>query len=616
MEVAGLILTAIAFLDPAIRAGKALSEVAKDYPTAGKQIHNATRRLEAQKYTLQVWESTWTRRALGHRKHNIEDGYREIWGSEGYSMVVNCLVQLNVKFGEALRTLRSIDPDSFANNKYLQPVSVNLTQSLSSKDQNTTQQLKSPATEESAITERRGQPHTKVGGKKSDRWYRLLSRSPSRPWRRSGRNSPTAQDQGAETEAEALQQKLSPGTKFTWSLLTKDDLRLQIGEIEEWLEQLRSLAVSCAEERQESSNVASDGNPRNIREAARALYSAVLNGKHHHQLDFKLEQERNDSGYFDRVIGPVSYLDRSNQSFKFPILITSNTQSGQNVVILAEAIFLSSSTQQTLPTDKETSFEDLVNQLTKAAATSHNNPATVLFRSAQTIIVVHEVPDAEAARHLTSVTEKLDRCSFAEVVKAGSSVDTLLALWKRLQLACTIAISVLHLYETGWISSQLTAGDFHFFGPADRQYDELTRMSPYVSPSNGKAQQTTKTPFDCLRRVQLSQALVGTQDERLATLFYRLGIVLFEIGRGGPYGEFLSPSKEPRDGNLQNTSDDMLLVLEEIDKIPFGRPYRDLVKLCLTGSLYATSVANIDGQFNAKVVQEWVTASLTSLWLS
>jgi hypothetical protein len=357
----------------------------------------------------------------------------------------------------------------------------------------------------------------------------------------------------------------------------------------------------------------SDGNPRNIHEAAKALYSAILSGEHRHQLHFKLEQERADSGYFDQVIGPISYLDKSNQSFKFPLLVTNNTQTKQNVVILAEAIILPSSGQQALPADKETSFGDLVNQLTDKAATSKGKTTIVLLRNVQTIIVVHKVPDAEAASHLKSVTEKLDQCSFAEVVKAGSSVDTLIALWKRLQLACIIAISVLHLYETGWISEQLATSDFHFFGPADCQYDDLARISPYVSPSN-REDRTANTPFDCIRRAQLSQTLLGTRDERLATLFYRLGIVLFEIGRGGPYSEFLSAIKVPKAGNLQHTSDDISIVLAEIDKIPFGRPYRDLVKLCLTGSLYATSVVNIDIQFNKKVVDELVAPSLFALF--
>jgi len=76
-------------------------------------------------------------------------------------------------------------------------------------------------------------------------------------------------------------------------------------------------------------------------------------------------------------------------------------------------------------------------------------------------------------------------------------------------------------------------------------------------------------------------------------LFHRLGIVLFELGRGVQHREIFKKGE-------QSESE----VLAEIEKIQFGRPYRDLVKVCLTGSLYATSAINIDRHFDRAVVEK------------
>src|SRR5262245_5275706 len=113
MEVAGLLLSAIALLEPAIKAGKVLYEVSGGNPVVARQISNTTRRLEAQRYSLKIWESTWTKKALNLGKASLEDSFQELWGSSGYEIILQCLVQLNLKFGEAHRTIRSIDPDPF-----------------------------------------------------------------------------------------------------------------------------------------------------------------------------------------------------------------------------------------------------------------------------------------------------------------------------------------------------------------------------------------------------------------------------------------------------------------------------------------------------------------------
>src|SRR6266480_2302529 len=113
MEVASLVISAVAFLDQAVKTGTTLSKLARTYPDAGRQIHNATRRLEAQRYTLQLWQNIWKQKATKDSAP-LAENFVQLWGADGYDMILKALAQLNVKFGEALRTLRSIDPDSFS----------------------------------------------------------------------------------------------------------------------------------------------------------------------------------------------------------------------------------------------------------------------------------------------------------------------------------------------------------------------------------------------------------------------------------------------------------------------------------------------------------------------
>lgn len=101
------------------------------------------------------------------------------------------------------------------------------------------------------------------------------------------------------------------------------------------------------------------------------------------------------------------------------------------------------------------------------------------------------------------------------------------------------------------------------------------------------------TPFDCLRWTQVSSNVLGLHGERLATMFHRLGNVLFELGRGEHYRNV-----------FRCGAHDERVVLQEIEKIQFGRLYRDLVKVFLTGNLHAASEINIDTQFSYVVIEK------------
>ncbi|KAF2494482.1 hypothetical protein BU16DRAFT_589361 [Lophium mytilinum] len=598
MEVAGLVISAIGFVDLAIKNGTTLARLFRDSSQAGKQLVNATQRLEAQKYTLELWQRTWNTKARQRHKDNLEDGFKDLWGEEGCEMALKCLAQLNVKFGEAFRTLRSIDLDNFEGDTSIEkgPSQQSLPPSPM-KETSSNSVSRSPSV--SGRSSPSSKPQTQKKPESNPRWYKRLSVSdPNGIWKKKRNLSiaSTAEGPADETAAktklaqEVLQQKLSPGTKFKWSISLKEELRSLVNDIDNWLALLQTISTQCETDRTTKSAAGNKpDSSSSIRAAARALYTAlqVPNG---HNLDFKLEKERADSGYFERVFGPVDYVDQTDRSFKFPLLVSSSKDVEEPFVLLAEAIYSSAITTPVLPLEKTNTFEEIVAAIKTKQLKPNEPPASLLFKSQHTTIVIHGITGATTFSPL--IAKAFSRCSFAELLKAQVGVPPLVACWKRLQLACIIAISVLHLYETGWISEQFETNDFYFFGSANSQYDERNGISPYVS---ALASQTdlAATPFDCLKKNQLPQSLLGARDVRLATLFHRLGIVLFELGRGLQYREIFT-DQLPTEGE----------VLVEIENIPFGRPYRDLVKVCLTGSLYATSVVNIDSHFNRVVIEQ------------
>jgi hypothetical protein len=153
--------------------------------------------------------------------------------------------------------------------------------------------------------------------------------------------SKEVEDQAILAE-QMLQQRLSPGTKFKWALVLKDELRALLGEVDEWLTQLQTLSKRCEENQQISHQGAANPSPKIIRKAAKALYSALLDQapgpESPCRVDFKLEKERADSGYFDQSLGPIDYLDVGDRSLKFPLFVTSAKNGKGRVLLVAESI--------------------------------------------------------------------------------------------------------------------------------------------------------------------------------------------------------------------------------------------------------------------------------------
>jgi hypothetical protein len=112
MDVASFLFAAVGFVDQAIKIGTILKKLIRDYPLVGNTIVSAIVRLEVQKYTLELWHNLWVDKASRRSPGPVDSGMKEIWSERGYFKIIECLGQVNVKFGEAHRILAYIDPKS------------------------------------------------------------------------------------------------------------------------------------------------------------------------------------------------------------------------------------------------------------------------------------------------------------------------------------------------------------------------------------------------------------------------------------------------------------------------------------------------------------------------
>lgn len=412
----------------------------------------------------------------------------------------------------------------------------------------------------------------------------------------SGTQTPVISAKEAEDQArlaeQVLQQKLSPGTKFKWSLVLKDELRALQGEVDEWLTQLQTLAKCCEENQQMHNQGATNPNPKIIRKAAKALYSALLDRNPNPgslcRVDFKLEKERADSGYFDQSLGPIDYLDVGDRSLKFPVFVTSPQNGKERVLLVAESIAPSATSRALERLQTVSSLEKVRDHFANASETGSIESVLLPSSGVNHSIIIHGIRNPRLVQAYGGADTALS--SFTELMASQPSVDPFLSRWMRLKIACTVAISVLHLHQTGWISDQLQIGHFYFI-PAQEGFFPLepNDVGTFVTHPTRQAPAEDSSPFDCLRRPGRLSSLLVEQEQDLTKLFHQLGIVLFELGLGKHYQDLWgkeSPGALSSSGKQQSSwSLNKEGILAEVDKIPFGRPYRDLVKLCLAGSL-------------------------------
>jgi len=400
----------------------------------------------------------------------------------------------------------------------------------------------------------------------------------------------------ARLAGQVLQQRLSPGTKFKWSLVLKDELRALLGEVDEWLTQLQTLSKRCEENQQISHQGATNPNPKSIRKAAKALYSALLdqatNPESPCKVDFKLEKERADSGYFDQSLGPIDYLDVGDRSWKFPLFVTSAKNGKGRVLLVAESIATSPTSRALETLQTVSSLEKVEEHFATASETGNIESVLLPSSGVNHSIIIHGIRKPRLVQTNDSADTSLS--SFSDLMASQPSVDPLLSGWMRLKIACTIAISVQHLHQTGWISDQLQTGHFYFIAAQEGFFPLASNdVGTFITHPTRRAPTEDSSPFDCLRRPGRIGSLLIGQDQDLTKLFHQLGIILFELGRGKHYQEFWEKGKGKEisdassgSGQQQNSWGlNKEVILEEVDKIPFGRPYRDLVKLCLAGSL-------------------------------
>ncbi|MCJ1384568.1 hypothetical protein MMC17_007685 [Xylographa soralifera] len=221
---------------------------------------------------------------------------------------------------------------------------------------------------------------------------------------------------------------------------------------------------------------------------------------------------------------------------------------------------------------------------------------TVRSRSlhCQVALVIHFVHDPQ--ERSVDQKKKLSQSSFKDVLAAELSSDPLMSRWKRLQIACTIAVSVLYLHETGWIPNPLQSTDLKFLGLADSSVFDMIAAQPVVSAQmqpNVALIQTT--PFDCPEAQQSLEHVQRRSRRTTAQSFpppWDCRVTSQTVnGKAPTLANIVSPMEKD-------------YILAEVEKIPFGRTYRELFRVCLEGRLYATSTLSVDTHFQKAIVEQ------------
>lgn len=205
-------------------------------------------------------------------------------------------------------------------------------------------------------------------------------------------------------------------------------------------------------------------------------------------------------------------------------------------------------------------------------------------------------------RQISSAVYGNHRVSLEEIMSKSPIDTTFESVLRRVQMALTICMSVFDLYHSGTVSPDLSIAHIysynHILFSRDEQSQLLYQEQTYVAARSRHSPTPELTPFDHMRKFIRSDLEALTDDN----LFHRLGIVLFEIGRGKQYRHVQNLPGAPRTAlGYQPDSAAIQMIDESIDSIRLGKQYSMIVRQCLSGGLGA-NVLEASGTSSAKKV--------------
>jgi hypothetical protein len=96
------------------------------------------------------------------------------------------------------------------------------------------------------------------------------------------------------------------------------------------------------------------------------------------------------------VFGLVDYVDHTDRSFKFPLLVSSSKDMEKPFLLLAEAIYSSAMTTPVFLLEKTNTLEEIVAAIKTKQPKRNESPTSPLFKSQHTTIVIHGITGATA----------------------------------------------------------------------------------------------------------------------------------------------------------------------------------------------------------------------------
>ncbi|GAB7343697.1 hypothetical protein MBLNU457_1680t1 [Dothideomycetes sp. NU457] len=310
-------------------------------------------------------------------------------------------------------------------------------------------------------------------------------------------------------------------------------------------------------------------------------------------------------------------MDRTGLSFKFTLLFLSDDLHRSQVAV-AECFppRLASHVQFQMRLDdafelREDVTVEQIHRLLFGEFTpgyhSYRQGDRLLIRKSQGLIVLHPCNDLSRNSRLTQVSLMDILYRLPERSPRGSSSN----FYSRLAMASTICSGLIELYRSGLFPLDFNSGSLMTLYPSSPHATPIQRCDTGaetlfvdVATQNKDISNPSRSIFDLV--YWLCNQPVMTAGSRLSFTLHRLGIVLFEIGRGkstddvfGKWAHgngYLVQEFKPHDHMVDK-------IHAEINRIQFGEPYRDVVRYCLTGTLYETIKEDVSAGFHELVME-------------
>jgi len=552
MEVVGIAFATLGIFDQAMKRISAIHTLVKSSKDIGRSIIRAETALAAEKTFFEFWIQKWEQQLSGSVANSgtnhpcaSEERSKELQRTESrVAVIVKVVTEMSEGIKSADAILRKYDPrpppatvscnggGTLDNGKLLGNQGTTITEDSQSGIQNVLVKENNLRTLFSTVTE-----------------SNILI-------------------------AKEIQRNIKSGKKLSWSRCAQRELDDTLKLIKRARERL--IVVSSTLDNPtppesnpkplDSGNVTPVKLLEKIRRAATSFYNTLP--EKNVQIELALVENRTevpDLPAYVTLAGKVV-----TESIKFPIYVhpRQQNQSSSKFAVI-----------ESLDIAQRNKFDDATNGTSRKRAKPAEDATASIYR-------VEMFEDDDQFHIMHSVTVDIKRIppqtTLASLLEHPPVLETARYVWKRLELAHLLALSVLHFYDTGWLRNSLCSHDIMLYGSSKTCLSGKGTLLPVI-----------RTPSEPLK-VDANGSIISDIRERSFAALYEndplrqlfpsslfdnfvhdLGLILLEIGFEKPLHLLDIDGSEYDDATLLTS----LRNLAERTKL--GRSFKELIRLCL-----------------------------------